>query len=585
MQKPGDFMSKLPMGIPMPKLALKLGTKAVLLAGLLVALTTAGVVFAAYQSLSAEFAGQAREDIETNLRTLAIAFAETYGNAWVSYKDGRVTQVEMSEMPAFKDHAIVDRAVAYVGGNATIFAFDPASNQFVRRTTNLKKENGDRAVGTQLAADHPGQAVLRRGEAYKGPAVLFGTKYFTAYQPVFDGNHKTIGILYVGIPTAHYDTILSETLNRMLLAAGFGAFAVMMLSIVMVHRGIKPLQSVTQTLTELASGNLETTVGHTGRADEIGAIARAVDVFKVNAIDRKRLEDDQKAAQARAVTQRREELQRFVAEFETTVGGIIDSVSQSSKEFETVAGTLAETARVTEQMSGKAAQASEQATSNVRSAASASEELSTSIAEIARQVQESNRIAADAVKQANATDQRIADLSQAGTRIGDVVKLITSIAEQTNLLALNATIEAARAGDAGRGFAVVAQEVKTLAGQTAKATKEISAHIANMQMATKDSVTAIKEIGATIGHISEIASAIAAAVDQQGAATQQIAHNVQSAATGTADVASTITDVAKGSSETGAASNQLLTSARALSDEGSRLKSEVEKFLRSVRAG
>jgi methyl-accepting chemotaxis protein len=235
-------------------------------------------------------------------------------------------------------------------------------------------------------------------------------------------------------------------------------------------------------------------------------------------------------------------------------------------------------------MSGKAAQASEQSSSNVRSAAAASEELSTSISEISRQVQESNRIAGQAVTQANATDERIAELSQAGTRIGDVVKLITSIAEQTNLLALNATIEAARAGDAGRGFAVVAQEVKTLAGQTAKATEEISAHIANMQRATGDSVAAIKAIGSTIGHISEIASAIAAAIEQQGAATQQIAQNVQSAAAGTSEVAASIGDVAKGSSDTGVASDQLLGSAQSLSGEGRRLKAEVERFLRSVRA-
>jgi methyl-accepting chemotaxis protein len=575
-------MAKLPTWVALPKLSL--GTKAVLLAAVLVILAAASVVFAAYQTLSGSFEERARANVEVNLRTLSLAFAEAFPDAKVRLDHDNVTQVDMPAMPTFKDHAIVDRAVSYVGGNATIFVRDPQTDQFVRLTTNLKKENGDRAVGTQLAADHPGQAVLRRGQAYKGPAVLFGTKYYTVYQPVFDSSRRTIGILYVGTAIAHFEDMLTETMRSMIFAGGIGTFAVIVLSTFLFRRGIKPLQSVSHALGELAGGNLETPIGHTRRSDEIGAIARAVEVFKVAAIDRKRLEENQKAAQARAAGERRQELQRFVAEFETAVGGIIESVSQSSKEFEGVAGKLADTARSNERMSGKAAQASEQASSNVRSAAAAAEELSSSIAEISRQVHESNRIAADAVKQASATDQRIAELSRAGTRIGDVVKLITSIAEQTNLLALNATIEAARAGDAGRGFAVVAQEVKTLAGQTAKATEEISAHIANMQTATRDSVVAIKEIGATIGHISEIASAIAAAVGQQGTATRQIAENVQSAATGTNDAAGSITDVAKGSSESGAASNLLLSSAQALSDEGSRLKREVEKFLQSVRA-
>ena len=575
-------MAKLPRWIALPKLSL--GTKAVLLAAVLVILAAASVVFAAYQTLSGSFEERARANVEVNLRTLSLAFAEAFPEAKVTLDHENVAQVEMPAMPTFKDHTIVDRAVSYVGGNATIFVRDPQTDQFVRRTTNLKKENGDRAVGTQLAADHPGQAILRRGEAYKGPAMLFGTKYYTVYQPVFDSGHKTIGIIYVGTATAHFDGMLTETMRSMILAGGIGTLAVIVLSTLLFRRGVKPLQSVSHALSELAGGNLEMQIGHTRRSDEIGAIARAVEVFKVAAIDRRRLDEDQKAAQARAAGERRQELQRFVAEFETAVGGIIESVSQSSKEFEGVAGKLADTARSNERMSGKAAQASEQASSNVRSAAAAAEELSSSIAEISRQVHESNRIAADAVKQASTTDQRIAELSQAGTRIGDVVKLITSIAEQTNLLALNATIEAARAGDAGRGFAVVAQEVKMLAGQTAKATEEISAHIANMQTATRDSVVAIKEIGATIGHISEIASEIAAAVGQQGTATRQIAENVQSAATGTTDAAGSITDVAKGSGETGAASNLLLTSAQALSGEGSRLKREVEKFLQSVRA-
>jgi methyl-accepting chemotaxis protein len=242
------------------------------------------------------------------------------------------------------------------------------------------------------------------------------------------------------------------------------------------------------------------------------------------------------------------------------------------------------TAHSTAELSGQSADVSRQASEHVRTAAAASNELSQSIVEISRRVRESNGVAAEAVKQANATDQRMAELSAAGDRIGDVVKLITSIAEQTNLLALNATIEAARAGDAGRGFAVVAQEVKTLAGQTAKATDEISAHIVNMQRATGESVNANKAIGLTIERISEITTSISSAVEQQGAATQSIAKGVEAAASGTLDVADNIERVAKGAGETGTTSGHMLKSAQALSEVSIHLKDEVEKFLDSVRA-
>jgi methyl-accepting chemotaxis protein len=209
--------------------------------------------------------------------------------------------------------------------------------------------------------------------------------------------------------------------------------------------------------------------------------------------------------------------------------------------------------------------------------------MRSSITEIGRQVHGSSPIAADAVRQAERTDARIVELSKAAGRIGDVVKLITAIAEQTNLLALNATIEAARAGEAGKGFAVVAQEVKALAAQTAKATDEIASQIAGMQTATRESVTAIKEIGDTIKKISEISAAIAAAVEEQGAATEEIARNVAFAAKGTSEVAIRIADVSRGAGETGSASMQVLSSARSLSNESDRLKAEVQKFLATIR--
>jgi methyl-accepting chemotaxis protein len=565
-------------------LRLKLGTKAIICAAVLIAVNTSLVVGAAYWSLSNEFDARAKSDIETNLRTLTLAFAEAYPEAKVTLKDGTVSRVEISAMPDFKEHSTVDRATSYIGGNATVFVYDEATKQFVRRTTNVKKENGDRAVGTQLAADHPGQPVLRSGQAYKGPAVLFGKSFITAYQPVFDTGGRVVGILYVGIPMAALDAMLFHSISMMSIAAAAGAILVLLLTMLAVRRITRPLNSVTTTLTSLAEGRPDVQIDHVGRHDEIGAIARTIGVFKNNSLERRRLEAERKNAEAEASERRKAELRGFVDEFQSDVGGIIDKVLTSSNQFEVAARHLTETARSTAQLSSESADASTQASDHVRNAAAASEEMATSITEISRRVQESNGIAAEAVKQAVATDQRMADLSKAGDRIGDVVKLITSIAEQTNLLALNATIEAARAGEAGRGFAVVAQEVKTLAGQTAKATDEISSHIVNMQSATQESVSAIKAIGQTIERISDIATSIAAAVDQQGAATQEIARSVQAAANVTSEVATNVGNVATGANETGETSDEILKSAQSLCSDSLQLKAEVSKFLDGVRA-
>jgi methyl-accepting chemotaxis protein len=372
------------------------------------------------------------------------------------------------------------------------------------------------------------------------------------------------------------------------IVVGLAIFLVLALSAlayVTVSRGVaRPITAIHAVMTRLSQRDLSGDIPYASRRDEIGDMARTIAVFKQNAVDRIRLEAEQKETDARAVTTRKNEMHQLADKFEAAVGNIVNTVSSASTELEATATTLMHTADTTQQLSNSVAEASEQASANVQSVASATDEMSQSVNEISRQVQESSRIAGEAVKQAETTDARIGELSKAASRIGDVIKLITAVAEQTNLLALNATIEAARAGEAGRGFAVVASEVKALASQTAKATDEIGAQIASMQSATRDSVAAIKEIGGTINRVSEIATMIAAAVEEQGAATQEISRNVQQAAEGTTQVALNIVEVNKGAAETGSASSQVLTSAQALSTEGAKLKTEMNKFLATVRA-
>jgi methyl-accepting chemotaxis protein len=367
---------------------------------------------------------------------------------------------------------------------------------------------------------------------------------------------------------------------------GGGGFLFGALLAWMLGRGIaRPMATMCMAMRKLAGGDFEVVLPGLGRRDELGEMAGAVEEFKVQAVAKAERDAEAHAAQNRASSEaRKAELISFANEFEAAVGAIVSNVSASAVQLEAAAATLTQTAETTQSLSSQVAGASETASANMQSVSTAAAELSQSVGEIGRQVHESSRIAGGAVKQAEQTDARIGKLSHAAQEIGDVVKLITAIAEQTNLLALNATIEAARAGEAGRGFAVVAAEVKSLASQTAKATDEISSHIAGMQGATHESVAAIKEIGSTIGQISTIASTIATAVSQQSAATEEIAQSVQSVARGTHEVAGNITKVNRGAAETGSASEEVLNSAQSLSAESARLRAELDRFMANIRA-
>ncbi len=349
------------------------------------------------------------------------------------------------------------------------------------------------------------------------------------------------------------------------------------------RRVINPLRSIRDAMLKLAGGDLTAEAPFADRHDEIGALAGALGTFKQNAVEKARIEEEQRGRHAQAAA-RQQAIESHISTFEGQMGKALEALSGASSEMRKTSDGLSMTSEQTNDQVKMAATASSEASANVQTVASASEQLSASIAEISRQVAHAATIASRAVEETQQTDSTVQGLAESAGRIGEVVKLISDIAGQTNLLALNATIEAARAGEAGKGFAVVASEVKSLANQTAKATEEISAQISAVQNVTKDAVDAIKRIGGTIGEVSTVATSIASAVEEQGAATQEITRNTQEAARRTRDVSENISGVTDGADATGAAADGVKSAAEALNSQTERLRDQVRDFLGKIRA-
>jgi methyl-accepting chemotaxis protein len=351
-----------------------------------------------------------------------------------------------------------------------------------------------------------------------------------------------------------------------------------------VIRGvIRPIVGMTDVMSRLAQGDRNIEVPGVDRQDEVGAMARALQVFRDNALNVDNLEIERNQKE-QAESERKAAMQQIADEFDTAIGRIVEVVTTASSELEQAAGRLNGAAETTDRLAQSVTTVSQDSSSSAQTAAAACKQIATSVLEIAQQAQQSQQISQAAVRQAQETNGRIAELSQAADRIGEVVKLINAVAAQTNLLALNATIEAARAGEAGRGFAVVASEVKALASQTAKATEEISDQIAQMQTATAQSVAAIQTIGGTITEICGISESIATAVEQQGEATAEIARSVQHAAEGAMQVSTSMAQVSHGAAETDHASAHVHDLSSSLLSESKHLKIEVRRFSEKVRA-
>ncbi len=516
----------------------------------------------------------AQERVETNMR-VAWDVLKSNGNSF-SIRDG---VLYANDRPLNGDVATVDKVKSLVGGTCTIFMKD------TRVATNVLKPDGSRAIGTSLAKSEAYAAIFDRKASYRGEVEILGEPYMTAYDPILSANGELLGILYVGIKKAEFLRPARDTFWTIIYSTLAVSMLAMLVSLLVARSNVvRPLKGAIATMNRLAQGDLSVETPQPRRRDEIGEIMMALAVFKSSGLEIERMRREQLEAEAQAAALRKAEMQRLADEFEAAVGHIVEVVSAASAELEASASSLSANADHAESLATIVAAASEEASTNVQSVASATEEMSSSVDEIGRQVHDSANIAHQAVEQAKSTNASVAELSEMAARIGDVIELINSIAGQTNLLALNATIEAARAGDAGRGFAVVASEVKALAEQTAKATGEIGSQISGIQAATQQSVGAIHDISSTIAKMSEIASTVALAVEQQGEATQEISRNIQQAAQGTQQVSEKIVEVQQGASETGQASSQVHSAAQRLSAESERLKSEVSNFLRTVRA-
>ncbi|MDQ0470432.1 methyl-accepting chemotaxis protein [Labrys wisconsinensis] len=371
------------------------------------------------------------------------------------------------------------------------------------------------------------------------------------------------------------------------IALGVGALVMLVLvgSALMAMLSVaRPLRRIADVLLRLGRGERDMAIPYAGRSDEVGRTAQAAETFRRNLVEVERLQAERRQAEAHLAAERSEAMRLLADAFETSVGGVVATVSSAAGRLESSSRALTGTAEGTAMQSSAATRVSDEAAAHVQTVAAAAEELSASVDEIGRQVERSARIAAEAERETGATSQKVKALAAAAEGIGDIVNLITSIAGQTNLLALNATIEAARAGVAGRGFAVVASEVKMLADQTGRATQEIAQRIGAIQAMTGEGVAAIGAIAAIIREISAISESIASAVTQQGAAASEIAQSVQQAAAGTAEVNRSIADVAQAAAASKTEAAALSASAEDLAGQSAVLSSEMARFLATVRA-
>jgi methyl-accepting chemotaxis protein len=517
------------------------------------------------------------------MRSLALIYAAKVPGAKAEDDSGQHLRVVSPGLTDFSDMSVVDDTVAYMGGNATVFAYDKASDSFIRRATTVRKENGERASGTPLAADSPAQHALRKGESYSGMTTLFGKRYYTVYQPTFDTAGTVNGVLYIGVPVEDLFRAYSSTMTAVSAGTALLAILACIGAGFISTRLFRPLKGITARVSDLATGDLDSPIAFTDRGDEIGAVAQSLELLRETSRRARALEQERAAAEHEAA-ERRNRRDAAIADFRDQISVSLRTLSADTDGMRRRADELNGTSATAQSAIDTAAISAGTASSNVAMVAGAAVQLSSSIGEIGGQLDRAKTMSETALRDAELTDRQIGALAEAAEKIGTVVGLINQIAAQTNLLALNATIEAARAGEAGKGFAVVAQEVKSLATQTSKATEEISQQIANVQSSTEEAVDAIRRITGRVREITETTTGIAAATVQQTAATEEISRNVTAASRSTDDITANFATVSGAAQRTSDAAGFVTQAAESVNGVVSRLEKEVETFLTRVAA-
>jgi methyl-accepting chemotaxis protein len=466
----------------------------------------------------------------------------------------------------------VERAKKRFNIDLAVYSFDGKAFK------KLSSTYGDATVTTtdELKGVIDGQPLRREAALDRHPGALYvGQIKNYAGQPV--------GLLEIVKDTTEYEAAVASAQRNLILGTAAILFGAIVLAFLLGRGLSRPLTAITAVMNRLSSGDTGVTIPGSERRDELGTMAKAVDVFRRNMLEAASLREAQEADKARAEIEK-QALQRQMADrFEADVKGVVGAVARATEGMQHVAGEITSSVNGTSERAAAAADASEEASTSVNTVAVATEELASSVTEIGRQVAHSSRVADNAVVKATETTEMVTSLAAAAEKIGDVLRLISAIASQTNLLALNATIEAARAGEAGRGFAVVASEVKELASQTAKATDEIAGQVAAIQSATGNCVTAIGDISSTIREISGIAATIAAAVEQQGSATREIARSVQQASAGTTEVSANVAGASQAADQSRSLAGNAMVASGELGRHATALMKSVDTFLAGLR--